>query len=47
MLRERFAITHVTLQPDWPLVAPGGRRVIPVVMSDDVAIGPRVARKDR
>lgn len=46
MLRERFAITHVTLQPDWPLVAPGGRRVIPVVMSDEAAMGPRVARKD-
>ncbi|MEO6749495.1 MAG: cation diffusion facilitator family transporter [Casimicrobiaceae bacterium] len=35
MLRERYAITHVTLQPDWPLVAPGGKRVIPVVMSDE------------
>jgi len=35
MLRERYAITHVTLQPDWPLVARGGKRVIPVVTSDE------------
>ncbi|MEO6928612.1 MAG: cation diffusion facilitator family transporter [Casimicrobiaceae bacterium] len=37
MLRERYAINHVTLQPDWPLVAPGGKRVIPVVISDGPA----------
>ena len=30
MLRERFAITHVTLQPDWAPAAPKDRRVIPV-----------------
>ena len=31
MLRERYAITHVTLQPDWPLPTPPRQRVIPVV----------------
>ena len=30
MLRERFGITHVTLQPDWVVHAPAGRKVIPV-----------------
>ena len=30
MLRERFGITHVTLQPDWAVSAPAGRKVIPV-----------------
>ncbi len=30
MLRERFGITHVTLQPDWVVNAPAGRKVIPV-----------------
>ncbi|HEY7901869.1 MAG TPA: cation transporter, partial [Casimicrobiaceae bacterium] len=30
MLRERFGITHVTLQPDWAVNAPAGRKVIPV-----------------
>ena len=32
LLRERFGIDHVTLQPSWPVPAPGGarRRVIPV-----------------
>lgn len=35
MLRERFSITHVTLQPDWPLVAPPGRKYIPVVTTAD------------
>jgi cobalt-zinc-cadmium efflux system protein len=31
MLRERYQITHVTLQPDWPRPAPVRRNVIPVV----------------
>ena len=31
MLRERHGITHVTLQPDWPLPSPPRQRVIPVV----------------
>ena len=32
LLRERFGVEHVTLQPTWPAPAPGGgrRRVIPV-----------------
>lgn len=47
LLRERYAITHVTLQPDWPLVAPAGKRVIPVVTSDGAANGPRAAPKNR
>jgi cobalt-zinc-cadmium efflux system protein len=47
LLRERFAITHVTLQPDWPLVAPGGRKFIPVVASDDAASGPGVVRNHK
>lgn len=35
LLRERFRITHVTLQPDWPHAAPAGKRVIPVLLRDD------------
>ncbi len=35
LLRERFAIDHVTLQPDWPLAAPSGKRVIPVAVRHD------------
>jgi cobalt-zinc-cadmium efflux system protein len=31
LLRERFAITHVTLQPDWPPPSVKRSRVIPVV----------------
>jgi cobalt-zinc-cadmium efflux system protein len=34
MLRERFAIAHVTLQPDWAAAAPAGRKVIPVKARD-------------
>ena len=30
-LREEFGITHLALQPDWPVEPPGtGHRVIPV-----------------
>jgi cobalt-zinc-cadmium efflux system protein len=31
LLRTRFNIDHVTLQPDWPLPPPAGVRVIPLV----------------
>jgi cobalt-zinc-cadmium efflux system protein len=34
MLRQRFGIGHVTLQPDWAAVAPAGRKVIPVKALD-------------
>jgi cobalt-zinc-cadmium efflux system protein len=34
MLRERFGIGHVTLQPDWAAAAPAGRKVIPVKARD-------------
>ena len=36
MLALEFAIEHVTLQPDWPAVAPG-RKVIPVSALESVA----------
>ena len=35
MLAREFAIEHVTLQPDWPAVAPG-RKVIPVSALESV-----------
>jgi cobalt-zinc-cadmium efflux system protein len=34
MLRQRFNIGHVTLQPDWAAAAPAGRKVIPVKALD-------------
>jgi cobalt-zinc-cadmium efflux system protein len=31
LLRERYGIAHVTLQPDWPLPQPKGVKIIPLV----------------